>query len=61
MLLLIRELDDPLQDGFGGLRPVAMERTLKLLDEERRLVGDAAPPAQRPARSMILREPCRPR
>jgi hypothetical protein len=36
MLLLVRFLDDPFHPGIGGLRPVAMERTLLLLDQERR-------------------------
>ena len=39
-LLLIRFLDDPFRDGFGGLKPVAMERTLGILDVQRRVVGD---------------------
>jgi hypothetical protein len=40
MLLLIRVLDQPIQAGFGGLRPVAMERSLRILDEERQFAGD---------------------
>jgi Protein of unknown function (DUF4239) len=43
-LLLIRFLDDPFRSGFGGLRPVAMERTLEILDQERRVVGQGGPP-----------------
>ena len=43
-LLLIRFLDDPYDPGLGALRPVAMERTLGVLDEYRRVVGDGAPP-----------------
>jgi hypothetical protein len=39
-LLLIRFLDDPFRDGYGGLKPVAMERTLRILGEQRRIVGD---------------------
>ena len=39
-LLLIRFLDDPFRDGIGGLRPVAMERTERILDAQRRTVGD---------------------
>jgi hypothetical protein len=39
-LLLIRFLDNPFRDGFGALQPVAMERTLRILDEQRRVVGD---------------------
>jgi hypothetical protein len=39
-LLLIRFLDDPFRNGYGGLKPVAMERTLGILDQQRRVVGD---------------------
>jgi ABC-type multidrug transport system fused ATPase/permease subunit len=39
-LLLIRFLDNPFRDGFGGLQPVAMERTQRILDFERRTVRD---------------------
>jgi hypothetical protein len=42
-LLLIRFLDNPYRDGVGSLKPVAMERTLQLLDQERRIVGDTTP------------------
>jgi hypothetical protein len=42
-LLVISFLDDPYGDGLGSLRPVAMERTLRILDQERRLVGDTTP------------------
>jgi len=42
-LLLIRFLDNPLQAGFGALKPVAMERTLVVLAQERRLVGQSGP------------------
>ena len=34
MLLLLQFLDHPFHDGVGGLRPVAMQRTLKIIDEE---------------------------
>ena len=34
MLLLLYALDHPFHDGVGGLRPVAMERTLHVLDQE---------------------------
>jgi hypothetical protein len=45
MLLLLQFLDNPFHDGFGGLRPVAMERTLVILDQELEVVGgDARPP-----------------
>ena len=39
-LLVIRFLDNPYGSGLGSLKPVAMERTLRLLDQERKLVGD---------------------
>ncbi len=33
LLLLLSALNDPFHDGVGGLKPVAMERTLELIDE----------------------------
>jgi len=42
-LFLIRFLDDPVKAGYGALRPDAMERTLEVLDRERRLVGQSGP------------------
>ena len=33
MLLLLSSLDNPFHQGVGGLRPVAMERTLRIVDE----------------------------
>jgi hypothetical protein len=33
MLLLLSFLDSPFQSGVGGLRPVAMERSLRIVDE----------------------------
>ena len=42
-ILLIRFLDNPYRPGVGSLKPVAMQRTLRLLDQERRIVGDATP------------------
>jgi hypothetical protein len=42
-LLLIRFLNNPLQAGYGALKPVAMERTLAILAQERRLVGQNGP------------------
>jgi hypothetical protein len=42
-ILLIRFLDNPYAGGVGSLKPVAMERTLRLLDQERRIVGDKTP------------------
>ena len=45
MLLLLQFLDNPFHDGFGGLRPVAMERTLQIIDQELEVVGgDVRPP-----------------
>ena len=34
MLLLLSFLDNPFHDGVGGLRPVAMERALEIIDQE---------------------------
>jgi hypothetical protein len=34
MLLLLQFLNNPFHEGIGGLRPVAMERTLKVIDQE---------------------------
>jgi hypothetical protein len=39
MFLLLYVLDHPFHKGVGGLRPVAMERTLRIMDEERAVVG----------------------
>jgi hypothetical protein len=33
LMLLLRGLDSPFHDGVGGLRPVAMERSLRIIDE----------------------------
>ncbi len=33
MLLLLGSLDSPFHSGVGGLKPVAMERSLRVLDE----------------------------
>jgi hypothetical protein len=38
-LILLWFLDNPYHKGVSGLRPVAMERTLRILDKERALVG----------------------
>jgi hypothetical protein len=40
-LLLIQFLDDPYRGGYGGLQPTDMERTLRIMEEERRIVGEA--------------------
>lgn len=42
-LLLIYSLNSPFKSGVGGLRPVAMERTLSLLEIELADVGDRQP------------------
>ena len=39
MLLLLWFLDNPYHSGLSGLKPVAMERTLRLLDKESAIVG----------------------
>jgi hypothetical protein len=38
-LLLLWFLDHPYQSGTGGLRPVAMERAIRVLDQEAAMVG----------------------
>jgi hypothetical protein len=43
MLILLWFLDNPYHNGFGGLRPVAMQRALDTLDQERRIVGQHGP------------------
>jgi hypothetical protein len=39
MLLLLSFLDSPFQSGVGGIEPVAMERTLRIVDEAASLAG----------------------
>ena len=39
MLLLLQFLNNPFHKGLGGLRPVAMERTLRIVDQEIRAAG----------------------
>jgi Protein of unknown function (DUF4239) len=39
MLLLLSFLDSPFQSGVGGVQPVAMERTLRIVDEASTLTG----------------------
>ena len=45
MLLLLYALDNPFHKGIGGLRPVAMQRTLQIIDEKLAIAGNhhAAP------------------
>jgi hypothetical protein len=40
-LLAVRALDNPYQPGLGQLQPVAMERALRVIDEEIAVVDDA--------------------
>jgi len=40
-LLLINFLDNPFHSGLGGVRPVAMERTLGILEEEARIANES--------------------
>jgi hypothetical protein len=40
LILLLRGLDEPFHDGVGGLQPVAMERSLRLIDEAMSAVGN---------------------
>jgi Protein of unknown function (DUF4239) len=42
-LLAINALDNPYRDGVGQIKPVAMERSLRILDRERAIVNDTAP------------------
>jgi hypothetical protein len=44
MLLLLNSLNNPFHEGLGGLRPVAMERTLQIIDQEREIAGIDTPP-----------------
>jgi hypothetical protein len=39
MLLLLNLLNNPFHDGVGGLRPVAMERALQVIDQELDIAG----------------------
>jgi hypothetical protein len=43
MLLLLGFLDNPFHGGYGGLRPVAMERTLEIIREESRIADQDHP------------------
>jgi hypothetical protein len=44
MLLLLRFFDHPYEPGVGGLRPVAMERTMVILDQMLLVVPQSEPP-----------------
>jgi hypothetical protein len=39
LMLLLNALDDPFDSGVGGLQPVAMERTLRIVDEALGAIG----------------------
>ena len=39
MLLLLDFFDEPFQAGIGGLQPVAMERTVLLIDQQLAVIG----------------------
>jgi len=43
-LLVIGFLNNPYRPGLGSLQPTAMQRTLRILDQERQIVGDTTPP-----------------
>jgi Protein of unknown function (DUF4239) len=48
LLVLLQFLDHPFHSGIGGLRPVAMERTLRIVDEALDATGtDVAVPCDR--------------
>ena len=42
-LLAIQALDNPYKPGVGAIKPVAMERSLRILDQARTVLGDTAP------------------
>ena len=42
-LMAINSLDNPYRDGPGQIKPVAMERSLRILDSARTVVNDRAP------------------
>ena len=43
MLLLLGFLDNPFQDSVGGLQPVAMERSLLIIDQALEVIGTPIP------------------
>ncbi len=43
-LLAIFALDNPYRPGLGSVKPVAMERSLRLLDEVRVALGETSEP-----------------
>jgi len=42
-LLAINALDNPYREGIGQIKPIPMERSLRILDRARVIVGDRAP------------------
>jgi hypothetical protein len=42
-LMAINALDNPYGDAVGGIKPVAMERSQRILDSERAVVNETAP------------------
>jgi len=45
LLLLLSFLDSPFHSGLGGVRPVAMERTMRVIDSVLPSIApDVAPP-----------------
>ena len=42
-LLAINALDNPHREGIGQIKPVAMERSLRILNSERAVVNERAP------------------
>jgi CHASE2 domain-containing sensor protein len=55
ILLVIGFLDSPFRPGVGSLRPVSMQRTLRVLDQEQRALGQAAAPSPCDARGASTR------
>ncbi len=43
-LLLLQFLDNPYSDDFGGIRPVAMQRALRIIDQELGATGRVIQP-----------------
>ena len=42
-VLAIYALDNPYRPGLGSIKPSAMERTMSLIDQARKVIGDEAP------------------
>ena len=42
-LMAINALDNPYRNGLGQITPIAMERSLRILDSARTVTGDTAP------------------